>query len=208
MSDTYEDELDEGTTPAGAEDGEAVAEGAYVFDASHVKSHGVGISLKALQESDSTELKQAWSDFQEVVERHKTAVQAEDDLRNERNAMIRELKDVHGVSFAAMAEIIGVTHSNVLYTYERSLGKTAKQIREEQKLSSAAKAILRQGKESKPKRKMTAAEKQFRSQQRAALKAFLEEQQGTAEGEDADAISAALNEVAAEEALDAQAEET
>lgn len=140
-------------------------------------SRGVGRKLADVLADPET--KPIWDEFVEKVAEHKEAVDTEERLKNERNAMIRTLKDDHNVSFTAMSEIVGTSTSFVEYAYERAAGKSAKQIREEKKASAALKQKMREEDpdyEAKQGRKQTPEEKAFRAKQREELKAFLESQ--------------------------------
>lgn len=159
-------------------------------------SRGKGVKLEAIEEG--TPAAQAVADFRDLVSRHQQAEAEAEKLKEERNQAIFELKSTHNVSFSAIAEIIGGTSSLVLYLYERAQGKSAKQIREESQASAAAKAQFREADPNrKPARKQTPEEREFRKQQREALKAFLAQQrEAGVDTSDADA------EVAADEAQD------
>lgn len=140
-------------------------------------NRGVGRKRSDL-ESDPA-VKPVWDEFVELVAKHQASVAEEERLKNERNAMIRLLKDEHSASFTAMSEIVGTSTSFVEYAYERAAGKTAKQIREEKRASAALKQKMRdEDPDYKPssKKDYLPGEKEFRAQQREALKAFLAEQ--------------------------------
>jgi hypothetical protein len=147
-------------------------------------SRGKGVKLDAIEEG--SEAFAAVEAFKELVARYKEAEAAEAELKDERNRAIYALKSEHNVSFGALAEIMGVTSSLVLYLYERAQGKTAKQIREESQRSAAAKAKFNEPGEGKKGRKQTPEEKAFRKQQREALAQFLAEQKAANGGDDAE----------------------
>lgn len=174
-------------------------------DPSAAISRGVGLSLEAI-EPDSPAGK-ALDNFKDLVARHKEADDAAEALKLERNQAVYDLKTEHNIGFSAMAEVMGVTSSLVLYLYERAQGKSAKQIREESVQSRIAKEANRVVDPNKrPARKQTPEEKAFRKTQRDALRAFLEEQRARAaeRGESTDDMDAGLAETDAEEAADAQ----
>jgi len=177
MSDTdvqYEDT--ETSAPAG--DGSEAPE---VTEADII-SRGKGMSPTAVAElpADSP-AKQAFEEFKDLEQRRKDAEELASQLREDRNAAIYVLKDTHDIGFSAIAEVVGVTSSAILYTYERAQGKTAKQIREESIRSREAKEKFRESDPNrKPVRKQSAEEKELRKRQRAELKAFLDAQRAAA----------------------------
>ena len=163
-------------------------------------NRGVGRKLADVLADENT--KPVWDEFVSKVAEHKTAVETEERLKNERNAMIRTLKDDHNVSFTAMSEIVGTSTSFVEYAYERAAGKSAKQIRDEKRASAALKQKMREEDpdyEAKQGRKQTPEEKAFRAQQREALKKFLEEQAAKAEAEAEGGEAASATEPAGDE---------
>lgn len=175
-------------------------------DPSAAISRGVGLSMEAVTAlADDSPAGQAVASFKDVVERYKAAEAEYEALKAERNAAVYDLKAKHNIGFSALAEIMGVTSSLVLYLYERAQGKTAKQIREESIASRKAKELTREtDPDRKPARKQTPEEKAFRKQQRDALRAFLEEQKARAaeRGEDTSAMDAGLADADAEQAAD------
>lgn len=137
-------------------------------------TRGKGLKLEAIEEG--SEAHKAVEQFKELLEQYAAAEAEAERLKEERNQAIYRLKNEHNVSFGAMAELMGVTSSLVLYLHERAQGKTSKQIREESQRSAAAKAKFQKPSEGKSKRKMSPEEREFRRQQREALKQFLAEQ--------------------------------
>jgi DNA-directed RNA polymerase specialized sigma24 family protein len=172
MSDTDVQYETETTSPAG--DG---AEAPEVTEADII-SRGKGMSPNAVAElpADSP-AKQAFEEFKVLEQRRKDAEETANQLREDRNAAIFVLKDTHDIGFSAIAEVVGVTSSAILYTYERAQGKTAKQIREESVRSREAKERFRESDPNrKPVRKQTPEEKALRKRQREELQAFLAQQ--------------------------------
>lgn len=173
---------EEGTEQQVDEDGNPIFEDLSVDD---IKSRGKGVKVENLD--DNSPAMQAIEEFKVLAEEFKQAEASAEELKQKRNTAIRYLKDDHNVSFSSIAEIIGATSSLVLYLYERSLGKSAKQIREESQRSAAAKAKFQEENPNKSKaRKQTPEEKAFRKQQREALKAFLAENKPADNGEESD----------------------
>lgn len=148
-------------------------------------SRGKGLKLDAIPEGSPAAA--AVEAFKEFAARYQAAEQAYDELKEQRAAEVYKLKEDHNVSFGAMAELLGVTSSMVLYLHERAQGKSAKQIREDSQRSAEAKRrFLESDPNRKSARKQTPEEKAFRKQQREALQAFLKEQGVvTEDGEDA-----------------------
>jgi anaerobic ribonucleoside-triphosphate reductase len=141
-------------------------------------SRGKGLSPTAVAElpADSP-AKQAFEEFKVLVQRRNDAVQLGEELTEERNQEVYKLKNEHNIGFTAMAEVLDVSSSMVLYIHERAQGKTAKQIREESVRSRIAKEqFLESDPNRKSARKQTPAEKELRKRQRDELKAFLDAQ--------------------------------
>jgi Skp family chaperone for outer membrane proteins len=161
-----------------------------------ILDRGKGLSPAAVAALDpESPAGQAWTAFKELVARHQEAKAGLEQLTEERNQALYALKKEHDIGFSAIAEVVGVSSSAILYTYERAQGKSAKQIREESERSAAAKAQFRESDpNAKPARKQSPAEKELRKRQREELKAFLESQ--SAAGED---VADAQAEVEAEE---------
>jgi hypothetical protein len=178
--------------------------GEQPVDPSAAISRGVGLSLESVLALDKdSPAGKAWTQFGELVERYKAAEAAYEELKLERNQAVYELKTEHNVGFSAMAEVMGVTSSLVLYVYERAQGKTAKQIREESVASRIAKEATRVVDPNKPApRKQTPEEKAFRKVQREQLKSFLQEQRdaAAARGDSTEETDASLADVDREEA--------
>ncbi len=182
MSDTDVQYGDETETSAPAGDGSEASE---VTEADII-SRGKGLSPSAVAElpADSPQLK-AFNEFKELEQRRKDAEELASQLREDRNAAIYVLKSEHDIGFSAIAEVVGVSSSAILYTYERAQGKSAKQIREESIRSREAKEMFRESDPNrKPVRKQTAEEKELRKRQREELKSFLEAQRAAGGGED------------------------
>jgi hypothetical protein len=188
------------TTEDGADQSEAEA-----VDPGAAISRGVGLSLEAIEPTSPAG--QKLEEFKNLVSRHQTAEAEAEALKLERNTMVYELKSEYNVGFSAMAELMGVTSSLVLYLYERAQGKSAKQIREESIASRVAKEATRVvDPNKKPARKQTPEEKAFRKDQRDQLRKFLEEQRdaAAARGDSTDEVDQGLADVDAEEAQDSQ----
>jgi hypothetical protein len=150
-------------------------------------SRGKGMSSTTVNElpADSP-VRGAWDEFKELVSRQQVAKAESDALTEERNEAIYLLKTEHNIGFSAIAEVIGGTSSLVLYLFERSQGKSAKQIREESIRSREAKEQFRESDpNAKPARKQSPEEKQLRKQQREQLAQFLaaERERAAAAGE-------------------------
>lgn len=145
-------------------------------------SRGKGLKLDAIEAG--TPAAAAVDDFKAIQARLVEAEAQAKTLLDERNKAIYDLKSNYNVGFTAIGELIGGTSSLALYLFERAQGKSAKQIREESRRSRAAKEKFLEPSEGKSARKQTPAEKEFRKQQKEALKAFLAAQaEANPEGE-------------------------
>ncbi len=161
------------------------AEASEVTEADII-SRGKGMSPTAVAELPADHpAAVAFAEFKDLEQRRKDAEESASQLREDRNAAIYVLKDTHDIGFSAIAEVVGVTSSAILYTYERAQGKSAKQIREESIRSREAKEKYRElDPDRKPVRKQTPAEKELRKRQREELKSFLDAQRAAGGGED------------------------
>jgi hypothetical protein len=180
-------DVDAGAQPDTGDAGEGTSPPAEVTKEDMI-SRGKGMSLQTVNDLPvDSPAAQAVVAFKELQGRYLEAEQAFEGLKEDRNKAIYDLKANHDVGFSAIAEFIGGTSSLVLYLYERSQGKSAKQIREESQRSSAAKAEFRETDPNrKPVRKQTPAEKELRARQREELKQFLASQADAGEGEPVD----------------------
>lgn len=144
-------------------------------------TRGRGVSLDAVDDANSL----AFIDsFRELCAQYDEVAKQEAQLKEQRNGMVQELKDDHNLSFTAIAEMMGVTSSLVLYLYERASGKSAKEIREQSVRSNLAKQIYMEKAQSTAASKLPPEVREFKKQQKEALKAFmaqLEEEQGGSE---------------------------
>ena len=186
-------------TPAGDETS-PLGDGEY-------RSYGVGLSVEALGKPENADAAKAYDEFKAKQAELKEAEANHEALKQERNEMIRFLKEEHNIGFSAMAEVTETSSSNVLYLYERSKGLSAKEIKALSRASNAQRAELRASGQlgsSTSGRKQTPAEKAFRKRQREELKAFmLEERERLAQsGEDTSDVDAGLKALGVEQAED------
>lgn len=150
-------------------------------------TRGRGVALDDVKDSDSLEYVES---FRELCGQYDEVAKQETQLKEQRNGMVQELKDEHNLSFTAIAEMMGVTSSLVLYLYERASGKSAKEIREQSVRSNLAKQIYMEKAQSAAASKLPPEVREFKKQQKEALKAFMsqldEESNGSDEGYDED----------------------
>jgi hypothetical protein len=169
--DTQYDTADEASAPAGDDAPVEVTEADMI-------SRGKGLSPNAVAElADDDPRKIAFEEFKQLQTAFAEAKEALAEATEARNQGVYVLKSQHDIGFSAIAEIMDVSSSMVLYTYERAQGKTAKQIREESVKSRLAKEQFQESDPNrKPVRKQTPEEKALRKKLREELQAFLKAQ--------------------------------
>lgn len=141
-------------------------------------SRGKGLSPNAVAELPADDpRKVAFEEFKQLQTAFTNAKDALAAATEARNQGVYVLKSQHDIGFSAIAEIMDVSSSMVLYTYERAQGKTSAQIREESVKSRLAKEKFQESDPNrKPARKQSPEEKALRKRQREELAAFLAQQ--------------------------------
>lgn len=196
--------MSEVTQDAPAAPEQAADAGPELEDGQVYRSYGVGLGIDAIKAKP--DVNAAFELFKDKQTELKVAEAEHEELKSERNEMIRTLKDDHNVGFSAMAEVTETSSSNVLYLYERSKGLTAKEIKALSRASNATRSQLRADKPPKePSRKQSPVEKAFRKRQREELRAFMTEERARleAEGGDTSEMDEGLAGLTAEDAADA-----